>query len=132
MHQEPPSADGVALEEHDMDVDTSTAEAAADQALEVVHHPEDRFYELLVDGQSAGLIVYEDVRGRYVFTHTFIAEGYRGRGLSWALMRGVLEDVKKRRVAATNHCPVLDRFIEKNPEYAPLIDSGNAGTRGRA
>jgi predicted GNAT family acetyltransferase len=110
-----------------MDDDTHTAGALSDQALEVVHHPEDRFYELLVDGQFAGLIVYEDAGGRYVFSHTFIAEGYRGRGLSWTLMRGVLEDVKQRRVAATNHCPVLDRFIEKNPEYAPLIGSGNAG-----
>lgn len=108
-----------------MDVDTNTAEAPAGQVLEVVHHPEDRFYELLVDGKSAGLIVYEDVRGRYVFTHTFIAEGYRGRGLSWTLMRAALDDVKERRVPMTNHCPVLDRFIEKNPEYAPLIDSGD-------
>jgi predicted GNAT family acetyltransferase len=127
MHQEPLSDDVPASEKDDMDVDTNTAETLTGQVTEVVHHPEERFYELLVDGQSAGLIVYEDVRGRYVFTHTFIAEDYRGRGLSWTLMRGVLEDVKKRRVAATNHCPVLDRFIEKWPEYAPLIDSGNAG-----
>jgi predicted GNAT family acetyltransferase len=121
------SADGLASEEHDMDADTHTAGILTDQALEVVHHPEDRFYELLVDGQFAGLIVYEDDGGRYVFTHTFIAEGYRGRGLSWTLMRGVLEDVKQRRIAIRNYCPVLDRFIEKNPEYAPLIDSGDTG-----
>jgi len=25
----------------------------------------------------------------------------------------------------TNYCPVLDRFIENNPGYAPLTDSGN-------
>jgi predicted GNAT family acetyltransferase len=127
MHQEPLSADGLASEEHNMGADTRTAGSLTDQALEVIHHPDDRFYELLADGQSAGLIVYEDAGGRYVFTHTFITEGYRGRGLSWVLMRGVLEDVKQRHIAATNYCPVLDRFIEKNPEYAPLIDSGNPG-----
>lgn len=110
-----------------MDADINPARATASQTLEVVHHPADRFYELLVDGQSAGLVVYEDVHGRYVFTHTFIAEDYRGRGLSWTLMRGVLEDVKRRRIAITNHCPVLDRFIEKNPEFAPLTDSDNTG-----
>jgi len=27
----------------------------------------------------------------------------------------------------TNYCPVLDRIIEKNPGYAPVIDSGNPG-----
>ena len=106
-----------------MDADTGPT----NQVLEIVHHAAERFYELLVDGKSAGLIVYEDIGGRYVFTHTFIAEGYRGRGLSWILMRGVLEDVKQRGIAMTNYCPVLDRFIEKNPGYVPLIDSGNPG-----
>jgi hypothetical protein len=42
-------------------------------------------------------------------------------------MRSVLEDVKQRHITVTNYCPVLDRFIGKNPEYAPLIDSGNPG-----
>jgi hypothetical protein len=66
MQYEPLSADGLASERHDMDADTNTAETLTGEALEVVHHPEDRCCELLVDGQSAGLIVYEDVRGRYV------------------------------------------------------------------
>ena len=42
-------------------------------------------------------------------------------------MRGVLEDVKPRHITVTSYCPVLDRFIEKNPGYVPLIDSGNPG-----
>jgi len=28
-------------------------------------------------------------------------------------------------MTVTGYCPVLDRFIEKNPGYAPVIDSGN-------
>jgi predicted GNAT family acetyltransferase len=71
--------------------------------------------------------LYEDAGGRCVFTHAFIAEGYRGWGLSGVLMRGVLEDVEQRHITVTNRCPVLDRFIDKNPGYAPLIDSGNPG-----
>jgi hypothetical protein len=50
----------------------------AGQDLEVIHHPDERFYELLAGGQFAGLAVYEPAGRRYVFTHTFIAEGYRG------------------------------------------------------
>ena len=100
-----------------MDADTRTTWTSPDQRVEVVRHPEDRFYELRVDGQSAGLLVYEDARGRYAFTHTFIDEAYRGRGLSWVLMRGAMEDVRQRHIPMTNYCPVLDRFIAKNPEY---------------
>jgi predicted GNAT family acetyltransferase len=110
-----------------MGADTPTAGGLTGPVLEVIRHPGDRFYELLADGQFAGLIAYEDARGRYVFTHAFIAEDYRGRGLSGVLMRGVLEDVKQRHITVTSRCPVLDSFIDKNPGYAPLIDSGNPG-----
>jgi predicted GNAT family acetyltransferase len=116
------------MEEYDVDTDAHCAESPAAQALEVVHNPNERFYELLVDGQFGGLAVYEVSGGRYVFTHTFIAEGHRGHGLSQVLLRGVLEDVRARHIAMTNFCPILDRFIEKNPEYLPLIDSGHPGT----
>ena len=124
MRQELLPADNPADGERNMGTDAHTKKSQAGQAFEVIHQPDDRFYELLADEQFAGLIVYEDAGGRYVFTHTFIAEGFRGRGLSWALMRGALEDVKERHIAVTNYCPVMDRFVEKNPEYASLIDSG--------
>jgi predicted GNAT family acetyltransferase len=93
-------------------------------AVEVVHHADNRFYELLVDGQFGGLVVYEVADGRYVFTHTFIAEGYRGDGLSQVLIRGVLDDIRARQITATNRCPIMDHFVEKNPEYGPLISTG--------
>lgn len=111
-----------------MSAETHTAENPAGQAVEVVHDTDNRFYELLVDGESAGLVVYGTDGDRYVFTHTFIAEGYRGRSLSQVLLRGVLDDIRARRATVTNYCPVLDRFLEKNPEYIPLIDSRNPGS----
>jgi len=36
----------------------------------------------------------------------------------------VLDDIQARHLTGTNYCPVLDRFIQKNPEYIPLIDAG--------
>lgn len=112
-----------------MGTDTHPAERPAGQTLEVVRRADERFYELLVDGQFGGLVVYEEENAgrRYILTHTFIAEGYRGRGLSQVLLRGVLEDLKARHIKATNYCPILDRFIEKNSEYIPLIDPGKPG-----
>jgi hypothetical protein len=35
---------------------------------EVVHRAGERFYELLADGQFAGLVVYEAAGSRYVLT----------------------------------------------------------------
>ena len=112
MLQEPLSTDGLASEGHDMGADTRTAGGLTDQALEVIHHPDDRFYELLADGQFAGLIVYEDAGGA-MSSLILHRRGLPRPGLSQALMRGVLEDVKQRHITVTNYCPVLDRFIEK-------------------
>jgi uncharacterized protein len=99
----------------------------AAQTLEVVRDPDNRFYELRVGGQFGGIVVYEPADHRYVLTHTFIAEGYRGRGLSQVLLRGVLDDLRARHITVTNYCPVLDRFLARNPEYLPLIDADRPG-----
>lgn len=111
-----------------MGTDTHPAESQAGQAFEVIHHDDNRFYELLADGQPRGLAVYEAAGNRYIFTHTFITEGHRGQGLAQVLLRGVLEDLKARHITVTNYCPVLDHFIEKNPGYISLIDPGKPGT----
>lgn len=63
-----------------MGTDTHPAESQAGQAFEVIHHDDNRFYELLADGQPRGLAVYEAAGNRYIFTHTFITEGHRGQG----------------------------------------------------
>lgn len=110
-----------------MGTDSSPADSSPGQTLEVVRRAGERFYELLVDGRFGGLVVYEAAGRRYVLTHTFIAEGYRGRGLSQVLLRGVLDDLKARHVTVTNFCPVVDRFIDANPEYLPLIDPIHPG-----
>jgi predicted GNAT family acetyltransferase len=98
---------------------------------EVVHHPDDRFYELLVNAQFAGLLVYEpyeeNKEPRYVLTHTFIADGHRGQGMSWVLLKGALDDLKSRHVTITNFCPVVHRFLQKNPEYLELVDPAHPG-----
>ena len=80
-----------------MGTDTHPAERPTGQALEVVRRANERFYELLVDGQSGGLVVYEeeDAGRRYVLTHTFIAEGYRGQGLSQVLLRACLRTSRR-------------------------------------
>jgi hypothetical protein len=40
----------------------------------------------------------------------------------------VLEDIKARHLTVTNYGPVLDRVIEKNPEYILLINPSRPGS----
>ena len=95
--------------------------APAPPAVTVVHHADDEYYELLVDGQQAGLLVYHVIGSRLSITHTIIEETYRGRGLAWVLIGRALDDIRTRSVTVSNYCAVVRRFVEKNPEYHDLL-----------
>jgi predicted GNAT family acetyltransferase len=97
---------------------------------EVTEHPDERFFELTVDGERAGVVVYEAAGGRYVLTHTVIAEGYQGQGFTQVLLRGVLDDLRARQITVTNYCPVVGHFIELHPEYRSALDQDRPGSWG--
>ncbi len=108
--------------------DTHPGGHPAGPVTEVVNRTDERYYELLLDGQAAGMVVYELAGPRYVLTHTVIAEGYQGRGLSRVLMRGMLDDLRERQATVTIYCPAVGHFVEGNPEYRTLIDPHHPGS----
>src|SRR6478672_2852520 len=93
----------------------------------VRHDEAGGFYEVLVDGASAGLLVHGLEGNRRVFTHVFINEEYRGRSLASLLVRTALDDIRSAGGTVTNYCPVVGRFVDAHPEYAPVIDAEHPG-----
>ena len=91
------------------------------------HDATGRFYEVLVDGVSAGLLVYGLEGSRRVLTHVFINEEYRGRSLASLLVRTALDDIRAAGGTVTNYCPVVGRFVDAHPEYRPVIDAEHPG-----
>jgi uncharacterized protein len=91
------------------------------------HDEEGGFYEVLVDGRSAGLLVYGLEGKRRVFTHVFITEEYRGRSLSSLLIRAALDDIRSAGGTLTNYCPVVGRFVDNHPAYTTIIDAAQPG-----
>lgn len=102
--------------------DTATGAATPPaEEVRVVHHADDEYYELLVDGEQAGLLIYHVIGSRLSITHTVIEPTYRGRGLSWVLIARALDDIRTRSVKVSNYCAVVRRFGELNPEYGELL-----------
>jgi predicted GNAT family acetyltransferase len=93
----------------------------------VRHDEAGGFYEVLVDGASAGLLVYGLEGSRRVFTHVFIKEEYRGHSLSTLLVRAALDDIRAAGGTVTNYCPVVGRFVDHHSEYQATIDSAHPG-----
>lgn len=101
---------------------TVVADALGTPAVTVTHHADDEYYELLVDGQRAGILVYHVIGSHLSITHTVIDQSYRGRGLSWELIRHALDDMRTNSATVSNYCAIVHRFVERNPEYGDLLD----------
>ncbi len=96
--------------------------------VSVKDNAQSRSYDVVVDGEVAGSIVYEETRdGRVVFTHTFIEPRFRGRGVGNVLVRGALDDVRAKGVTLTNFCDFVAHYIDAHPEYADLLDATHPG-----
>jgi predicted GNAT family acetyltransferase len=94
---------------------------AADD-IQMVHRPDDRRYELLVEGEHAGELVYRE-RGDDVLAllHTEVDHKRQRRGLGSALVAGVLDDARARGLRVVPLCPFVDDYIRRHPEHVDLV-----------
>jgi predicted GNAT family acetyltransferase len=88
---------------------------------EVKNNPARSRYELLVDGDLAGIADYHVAGERVVFPHTEIDPGRRGQGLGAVLVRGALDDVRAAGRTVVPHCWYVAQFIRENPQYRELV-----------
>ncbi len=93
--------------------------------LEVRDHPARSRYELLEDGRVVGFTEYRlGAGGRdgvLVFPYTVVAHHERGAGYATVLIRGALDDVRRKGVKIVPECSFVAGFIEHHPEYADLV-----------
>ena len=93
-----------------------------DEDVEVVHDPDGRRYELLLEGEHVGELVYRDRGGNVLaFLHTEVDPTTRRRGLGSALVAAALEDARARGLRVVPICPFVDAYVRRHPEYAELV-----------
>jgi uncharacterized protein len=92
-------------------------------SIEVRDVPDRQRYEAVVDGTVAGFAVYRDYGGARVFTHTEVLPAFEGRGVGSALARGALDQVRASGRSLVAKCPFIKSYIERQPEYADLVDA---------
>ena len=90
---------------------------------EVRDAPDRQRYEVIEDGTLAGFAEYRDHGGARVFTHTEVFPAFEGRGVGSALARGALDDVRASGRTLVARCPFIRGYIERQPEYADLVDA---------
>ena len=91
--------------------------------LEVRHNAARSRYEVSIDGRLAGFADYRDANGPVVFLHTEVEVAQRGQGIGGELVRGALDDVRRRGGTVVARCPFVSRFIDEHPEYDDLREA---------
>jgi uncharacterized protein len=88
--------------------------------LTVIHNPEARRFELLVNGLLA-LLTYRRLGGRIVFDHTEVPQVLEGKGLAARLAQVALNFARANHLRVVPLCPYVSSFIQKHPEYQDLV-----------
>jgi uncharacterized protein len=90
-------------------------------SFEIVHRPEARRWEILVDGEVAGHTRYQRSRGRIAFMHTEVDPEHMGEGLGSRLIGGVLDQLRSEGAEVLPFCPFVKSWIESHPDYLDLV-----------
>lgn len=104
-----PSMGSAERSAHDGLLTTITDNAAADQ------------FEAFVGGQRIAHQPYRRYRGHIVLMATQVDEQWRARGVSSAMIDGVLSLVRDAGATVVPRCKLTGDFIMRHPEYNDLV-----------
>lgn len=87
---------------------------------EIRDNPDKSRYELHENGRLLGVADYRAMGDTLAFPHTEIVPARRNQGLGHRLVRGALDDVRRKGAKVVPYCWFVAEFMEENPEYADL------------
>ena len=80
-----------------------------------------RRFELVVDGEIVGFADYVVHGDTMVMPHTVIDPAHRRKGLGAILVRGALDDIRRRGFSVDPQCWYVAEFIHGHDGYSDLL-----------
>jgi predicted GNAT family acetyltransferase len=87
----------------------------------VTDRPNELRYEIEVDGEVAGFLIYRREPGVLELVHTDVDPKWEGQGVGAALVKGALDDVRARDLKVRPYCPFVAAYIKRHPEYEDVV-----------
>lgn len=87
---------------------------------DVIHNEGKHRFEITIDGHT-GFVQYARAANRIDFLHTEVAKELGGRGLGGQLAKAALEYARDAHLQVVASCPYIKTYIERHPEYEPLL-----------
>jgi predicted GNAT family acetyltransferase len=90
--------------------------------VQVQDNPDRSRFEILLDGELAGLATYRVRDGVVIVTHSEIDPGFRGHGLASELARQTLDTLRERGDRVVPACPFFAKYVVEHPEYDDIVE----------
>jgi predicted GNAT family acetyltransferase len=87
----------------------------------VTDRPDQLRYEIDVDGELAGFLLYRREPGVLELVHTDVDPKWEGKGVGAALVQGALDDVRARGLKVRPYCPFVAAYIRRHPDYDDIV-----------
>lgn len=104
---------------------SSSADAAAVPEITVENNEAAHRYEVMVDGELAGLTTYLCQDDRVVFDHAEVYPRFEGHGIGGALAGAALSDVIAQGKVITPVCPFIVDYLARHPAYLKHVDDAH-------
>ncbi len=86
----------------------------------VTHNVAAHRFEVTVDGHLS-VADYELREGAIIFTHTYVPDALRGRGLAAKLVQPALEYARREKLRVVPSCSYVATYLERHPEFKALV-----------
>jgi uncharacterized protein len=83
--------------------------------------PERKRFEVTVDGEPAGFLVYRAKKGLLALIHTEVEDRFEGQGLGGRLARFALDQAREQGLAILPFCPFVNDWMKRHREYVDLV-----------
>jgi predicted GNAT family acetyltransferase len=103
-------------------------EAGSSWELDVLNDAEHGRWIATLGADAIAELSYRFVGGRVVLLTTWVDPAYRNNRVATELVVRVLDEIRESGKKITVICPVVGEFIERNPQYADLIDKVHPGS----
>jgi predicted GNAT family acetyltransferase len=92
-----------------------------DARIVVADAPDRKRFEVTVDDELAGFLVYRSRKGLLALIHTEVEDRFEGRGLGGRLARFALDQASAEKLAVLPFCPFVNDWLKRHPEYVDLV-----------
>ncbi len=95
--------------------------------LDVYNDSEHGRWLATLGAEAIAELTYRFVGGRVVLLSTWVDHAYRNHRVATELIARALDEIRGSGKKITIICPVVGKFIARNPEYLDLVDKAHPG-----